>query len=249
VPIPELVAHRGYALHYPENTLIAVQAAIDAGARYVEVDVQLSADQVPMLFHDRNLDRLCRARGRIHEFTREQLRSFHVSDVDRFGHAYAQTPIATLAELVALLINHPAVTAFIEIKRAAVEHFGTTTVLNRVLHALAPVMTHCVLISYNVPVLTEARQHGVDRVGVILEKWHHHRNPEVLAIHPDYLFCDAADLPPFGELDTAGARVVIYEITDPEMALRLAARGVGFIETFAIGEMLQSLEALRPVAG
>jgi len=249
VQIPELVAHRGYALHYPENTLIGVQAAIDAGARYVEVDVQLSADQVPMLFHDRNLDRLCRARGRIHEFTREQLRAFHVSEVDRFGHTFAQTPITTLAELAELLARHPAVTAFIEIKRAAVEHFGTATVLDRVLHALAPVMPHCVLISYNVPVLAEARQRGVDRVGVILEKWHHHRNPEVLAIHPDYLFCDAADLPPFGELDTAGAKVVIYEITDPEAALRLAERGVGFIETFAIGEMLQSFEALRASSG
>jgi len=249
VKIPELVAHRGYALHYPENTLIAVQAAIDAGARYVEVDVQLSADQVPMLFHDRNLDRLCRARGRIHEFTREQLRAFHVSEFDRFGYQYDQTPIATLAELMELLARHPAVTAFIEIKRAAVEHFGAATVLDQVLAALAPVMAQCVLISYNIPVLTEARQRGVHRVGAILEKWRHHRNPEVLAIRPDYLFCDAADLPPYGELDTDGARVVIYEITDPDTALRLAARGVGFIETFAIGEMLQSFEALRATTG
>ena len=53
--IPELVAHRGYALHYPENTLIGIEAAIRAGARYVEVDVQLSADKVPVLFHDRTL--------------------------------------------------------------------------------------------------------------------------------------------------------------------------------------------------
>jgi glycerophosphoryl diester phosphodiesterase len=231
------------------NTLIGVQAAIEAGARYIEVDVQLSADQVPVLFHDRNLDRLCRVHGKIHEFSHQQLSEFHVSEVDRFGYQYDQTPIATLAELAMLLAKHPFVTAFIEIKRAAVEHYGAATVLDRVLHTLVPVMSHCVLISYNIPVLTEARRRGVDRVGVILEKWHHHRNPEVLAIHPDYLFCDAADLPPFGELDSAGAKVVIYEITDPEAALRLAARGVGFIETFAIGEMLQSFEALRTSSG
>ena len=40
---PDLVAHRGYALRYPENTLAAFQAAITAGARFVECDVQLSA--------------------------------------------------------------------------------------------------------------------------------------------------------------------------------------------------------------
>jgi len=245
VPIPELVAHRGYAQHYPENTLIGVQAAIDAGARYLEVDVQLSADRVPVLFHDRNLDRLCRVHGKIHEFTRDQLRDFHVSEFDRFGYKFAQTPLATLAELGAVLARYPQVSAFIEIKRAGIEHFGTTTVLDRVLHSLAPVTRQCVLISYNVPVLAEARQRGYHSVGAILEKWHHHRNPEVIAIRPDYLFCDASDLPWTGRLGQDGARIVVYEITDPQTALKLAARGVDFIETFAIGEMLQSFESLR----
>lgn len=243
--IPELVAHRGYALHYPENTLIAVQAAIEAGARFIEVDVQLSADRAPVLFHDRNLDRLCRVHGKIHEFTRDQLHDFHVSEFDRFGYKFAHTPIATLAELGALLQHHPAVTAFIEIKRAAIEHFGIPAVLDRVLQALEPVMAQCVLISYNVPVLAVARERGPHRVGAILEKWHHHRNPEVRAIRPDFLFCDAADLPWFGDLGATGAQVVIYEITDPQAALKLAERGVAFIETFAIGEMLQSFESLR----
>lgn len=245
LPIPELVAHRGYALHYPENTLIAVEAAIAAGARFVEVDVQLTSDRVPVLFHDRNLDRLCRAHGAIHEFTREQLRDFHVSEFDRFGYKFAQTPIATLAELGALLARQPAVTAFIEIKRVAIEQFGVATVLDRVLHSLAPVMAQCVLISYNVPVLAAARQRGDYRVGAILEKWRHQHAADVQAIRPEFLFCDADDLPRTGSLGPAGAQVVIYEITDPQLALELAGRGVGFIETFAVGEMLQALELLR----
>lgn len=245
VPIPELVAHRGYPLHYPENTLIGIEAAIAAGARYLEVDVQLSADHVPMLFHDRNMDRLCRARGAIHEFTHEQLRAFHVLEFDRFGYKFAHNPVTTLAELGALLARHPQVTAFIEIKRVAVEHFGTATVLERVLQALAPVTGQCVLISYNLPVLAAARAQGYHSVGAILERWHHHRSPEVQAIRPDYLFCDAADLPHFGDLSRAGAKVVVYEITDPEFALRLAARGVGFVETFAIGEMRSAFDLMR----
>ena len=117
--IPELVAHRGYPQHYPENTLIGIDAAIRAGARYIEVDVQLSADRVPVLFHDRTLDRLCRAPGMIHEFTREELKNFHALEFERFGYKFAQNPITTLAELGALLVRHPQVTAFIEIKRIA----------------------------------------------------------------------------------------------------------------------------------
>ena len=61
--IPEHVAHRGYTRHYPENTLIGIEAAIQAGARYVEVDVQLAADKTPILFHDRNLKRVCGVQG------------------------------------------------------------------------------------------------------------------------------------------------------------------------------------------
>jgi glycerophosphoryl diester phosphodiesterase len=245
VHIPELVAHRGYALHYPENTLIGIEAAIRAGARFVEVDVQLGADKVPVLFHDRTLDRLCRAKGMIHRYTREQLKAFHVFEFERFGYKFAQNPITTLAELGALLARHPQVTAFIELKRVSIEVFGVQAVLDNVLRSLAPVLSQCVLISYNVPVLAAARKQGYQRVGAILERWHHRRNADVQAIHPDYLFCDAVDLPRFGDLEKAGAKIVVYEVTDPQVALKLAKRGVSFIETFAIGEMLAAFEPLR----
>jgi glycerophosphoryl diester phosphodiesterase len=48
---PELIAHRGDTLHYPDNTRPAFEAALRAGATYVEIDVQLTADRVPVLFH------------------------------------------------------------------------------------------------------------------------------------------------------------------------------------------------------
>ncbi|MBN8883806.1 MAG: esterase, partial [Salana multivorans] len=49
---PVVLAHRGDADHAPENTLAAFRAAVAAGARGVETDVQLSADGVPLLLHD-----------------------------------------------------------------------------------------------------------------------------------------------------------------------------------------------------
>jgi glycerophosphoryl diester phosphodiesterase len=245
VYIPELVAHRGYALHYPENTLIGIEAAIRAGARYLEVDVQLSADKVPVLFHDRTLDRLCRAQGSIHGYTREELKAFHVFEFERFGYKFAQNPVTTLAELGALLVRHPQVTAFIELKRISIEVFGVRAVLDNVLRSLAPVIPQCVLISYNMPVLAAARQQGYHSIGAILERWHDQHHDDVQAIHPDYLFCDAEDLPHFGDLKKAGGKIVVYEVTDSQVALKLAKRGVGFIETFAIGEMLAAFGSLR----
>jgi glycerophosphoryl diester phosphodiesterase len=58
-----VIAHRGDSVHYPENTLKSIRAAFDLGADAVEVDVRLSRDGVPMVFHDDTLERTTNARG------------------------------------------------------------------------------------------------------------------------------------------------------------------------------------------
>lgn len=242
---PELVAHRGYALHYPENTLVAVEAAIRAGARYVEIDIQLTADKLPVLFHDRDLERLCGVIGKVHEFPFVRLRGLRASEFGRFGYRYAQVPIATLAEFVALLQREPQVTAFVELKRISIERFGTASMLGQVLPVIEPVRDQCVLISFSQECLLAARQVGRHDLGVILEQWSDRKSGLVQKIRPDYLFCDAASLPRRGGLRTAPARLAVYEITDPNEAAALARRGVELVETFAIGEMLSAFELLR----
>ena len=58
-----VIAHRGDSIRYPENTLDAIRAAFDLGADAVEVDVRLSRDGVPMVFHDDTLERTTNGRG------------------------------------------------------------------------------------------------------------------------------------------------------------------------------------------
>lgn len=54
----KIIAHRGYSQNYPENTLFAFEKAIEAGVDMIETDVRLSADNVPMIFHDKTLSRI-----------------------------------------------------------------------------------------------------------------------------------------------------------------------------------------------
>lgn len=234
--IPQLVAHRGYTLHYPENTLIAVDAAIRAGARYVEIDVQLSSDEVPVLFHDRKLKRICGESGAIHDYTLAQLKNFKAMEFNRFGYKYATERIATLAEFGDLLGHHPDVTAFIELKREALERFGPTTVLNRVRRALERVQSRCVIISFDLNALSAARAQW-PAIGVVFDTWRERNQAIVQGLKPEYLFCDIDGLPRWGRLRFGETHIVIYEVADPVVARKLARRGAGFIETFAIGEM------------
>ncbi len=238
--VPEFVAHRGYPRRFPENTLTGLEGAIAAGARWVEVDVQLTRDFVPVLFHDENIRRVCGMDGTISHYTFEELRRFPASEPGRFGTRYAHERIPALAELAALLARHPGVTAFVELKREALNSFGTEAVLTRVIRDLQPVQTRCVLISFALEPLAAAKHAGW-RVGAVIEHWRERKQKTLVQLAPEFLFCDVNGLPWWGKLRYPGAKVVVYEVDDLETARKLVARGADLIETFAIGELRAAL--------
>lgn len=73
-----LYAHRG--LHNnqtdaPENSMKAFQKAVKSGYG-IEMDIQLSKDNVPVVFHDFTLERVCGVKGKVSDYTYEQLQQF-----------------------------------------------------------------------------------------------------------------------------------------------------------------------------
>ncbi|MDZ7804052.1 FAD-dependent oxidoreductase [Thiohalophilus sp.] len=237
----DLVAHRGYPRHYPENSLAGIQAALASGARYVEVDVQLSRDGVPVLCHDRDLQRLCHRPGAIHDYTWSQLQTFEVhtdSDVPRLSRA----PLAALSDLVTVIPTMPGVRFFIELKRVAFEQSGIEPVLEAVLPILQPVAGQCCVISYQLAALKRVRERTTLPIGAVIDDWSEHEAPALVELHSDYLFCNLESLPEHGPLQRTGAQLAVFETVDPQQARQLLARGVDLVETFAIGEMRQALE-------
>ena len=242
--VPQLVAHRGWPRHYPENTLIGIDAAIGAGARFVEVDVQISRDRIPVLFHDRDLRRVCGVDGRVHEYRYDELWAFRAAERKRFGDRFNEVHIPRLAELGHVLQRVPAVIAFIELKRQSLDQFGAQTMLELVRRALKPALAQCVLISYSLEALLAAHREGWPRLGAVIDKWDERDQEIIAAIRPQYLFCDVEGLPCEGKLQIEGTKLAVFEVTDTRAALALADRGVELIETFAIGEMTQELRRL-----
>jgi glycerophosphoryl diester phosphodiesterase len=118
--------------------------------------------------------------------------------------------------------------------------------LTLVRRSLKPALDQCVLISYSLEALVAARQQGWPRLGAVIDRWDEHRQELIAEIGPAFLFCDVDGLPPEGQLGIDGMKLVVFEVADASLALALAARGVDFIETFAVGEMLQEFSRLAP---
>jgi glycerophosphoryl diester phosphodiesterase len=71
---PLRLAHRGSRVLWPENTAVAFQGALDLGLRYIETDVQVTSDGVPVVFHDDTLQRTTNGVGRVGAWVWEDLR-------------------------------------------------------------------------------------------------------------------------------------------------------------------------------
>lgn len=76
--LPLIIGHRGAAAVAPENTIVAFEAAIQAGADGVEFDVRLSRDRVPVVIHDETLYRTHGVKQRVADMTCKELNEFDV---------------------------------------------------------------------------------------------------------------------------------------------------------------------------
>lgn len=90
----EIVAHRGVPDKAPENTIAAFERAIELGADAVELDVRLTADGVPVVYHYFYLDENTSVSGPIFNYTFEQLQE--VSVWGRGSHGASSARISTL---------------------------------------------------------------------------------------------------------------------------------------------------------
>jgi glycerophosphoryl diester phosphodiesterase len=95
------VAHRGYSAVAPENTLPAFAAAVLGGATHVEFDVRTTADGVPVVIHDRTLDRTTTGSGHVWDAPLAEITGLDAGSW--FSPAYPAVRVPTLAETLDLL--------------------------------------------------------------------------------------------------------------------------------------------------
>jgi glycerophosphoryl diester phosphodiesterase len=128
---PRIFAHRGLTFQgdksvADENTLKAFELALAAGADYLESDIQVTKDKVPVLFHDGDLTRLVGKRARVSDLTLSQIKQIELPHLGK---------IPTLEEA---LVAFPEAKFNLDLKTPQAETVGIQTILklnaeNRVL--------------------------------------------------------------------------------------------------------------------
>jgi glycerophosphoryl diester phosphodiesterase len=237
---PILVAHRGYSEHWPENTLPALEAAVAAGARWVEVDVQLCADGVPVLLHDADLERVAGQAASVFGLTTDALKAIPVGEPARFGQRFATVRVPTLAEFAGWLADQGEVRALVELKPESIEHFGRIAVVDACLRAMAPARDRWSPISDDYEALALAADAGAQPLGWIVRGFDEAVEAKARALPARWLICNHKRLPP-GPLPRGPWDWIPYEVSDVALARSLVARGARWLETNAVGTLREAL--------
>ena len=242
--VPYLVAHRGYKDKYPENTLIGIEAALEAGALYVEFDLQLTADQVFVAYHDDNLQRVSGVDTSLFSLNYDALKNFEANEYRRFNHRFEGIKIPTLEQVIALFQQYPDAIPLIEIKEECLAQFGTEKIMAALLDALKPLQQRCYILSFDYDALDYVRTHSSYRIGYVLRRYDEFHHQQAETLQPELLICNHAKLPEDTAPWPGPWQWMLYQIEDAKLALHYAELGVDLIETDFIGTLLQ-----HPVLG
>ncbi|WYP27715.1 glycerophosphodiester phosphodiesterase family protein [Alkalihalobacillus sp. FSL W8-0930] len=76
----KIFAHRGFSGNYPENTMSAFKQAVKAGADGIELDIQFTKDHIPVIIHDRTVNRMTNGKGFVCEFPLAELQKLQMKE-------------------------------------------------------------------------------------------------------------------------------------------------------------------------
>lgn len=227
----QLCGHRGVASLAPENTLAGLNAAHHLGLSWVEIDVQLTKDLQPILLHDATINRCSNGRGRVRDYTYQQL-----SELDAgswFEPRFASEKIPLLTDYL-VLAAHLNIKVNIELKVHSGDNETTLCeCVAQVINAVSSPKT-LLLSSFNETCLANMQLllPNVAR-GVLFEKLPAHWQTKAQQLDVTSIHCHHRHLTLLQaqHIKAAGYRLYCYTVNNPKRAATLARWGVDMIFT------------------
>ena len=227
-----IAGHRGAASIAPENTLSGFKKALQSGAKWIELDTQLSADKTPIIFHDETVDRCTNGKGLVADLTFEQLQSLDAGSW--FSGAFTGEKIMSLEQTLLFFMEND-LSMNLEIK---IHHsYQAEPLVNEVAQVIAKVhfpAEKLILSSFSELALEHCHKLMPNiRLGYITEY-----NPlttlekltplNLYSVHLDYKILDQTMAK---TITDAGLKLVIWTLNDLTQADKFRSWGVDIIIT------------------
>ena len=259
VPLPRLhtddgdgfvvIAHRGASGYAPENTMSAFRLAREMRAEMIELDIMLTADGVPVAFHDDDLAKTTDEEGAISLRTLAELRELEAGAW--FAEEFDGEPIPTLDEVLEWASGRMSLN--IEIKTEAWRASLEQSVEPRVVDAVRRhgMERHVLFSSFDYRVVARLKELAPEiPTAVLYEKTQSAGRDPVRTVRDlgaDAFNCSWRELTPewLAGLKSAGIPVFVYTVNDPRRMRRLIEQGVAGIFSDYPDELSQAAAASR----
>lgn len=241
--IPRLIAHRGAKANAPENTLAAFARAREEGALWVEFDVKLTADGVPVVIHDEMLERTTDGRGAVRSTSLAALKRLDAGAW--FAPAFRGERVPTLVEALDLFARLD-MGFNLEIKPCPGREVETARTTIAVLDAHWPANRPApVLSSFKAEALAAVRDLAPRyALGYLAEKlgqgWiEAAQRLGCKTVHPGWHSLTEKQI---GAAKAAGFPLLVWTVNEPARARQLLAWGVDALITDNPGDLAAAIE-------
>lgn len=222
-----VIAHRGASHYAPENTLAALQKAYELHIPWIEFDVMLTEDNVPIIIHDETLERTTDGHGEVAKTAYKDIAALDAGSW--FDRAFSGEHIPTFAEFLkqAAELN---LSVNVEIKPSEGKDQETAMAVVQTLQAhWLTARPNLLVSSFSVVSLTAAR--ALDKslcLGLLLDHWFGDWQESLLqldcvALHANWRILTKRKV---AQIKDLGRYVLAYTVDNPEQARELFSWGV-----------------------
>lgn len=219
--LPSIIGHRGAKAYAPENTLAGFSKAAELGATWVEFDVQLSRDGVPVIFHDSNLGRVTTSQEVVAEQTWANLKAIDCGS--HFSAEFSQEKIPSLEQGLALCCRL-GLGVNIELKTNTQPTDALVDAALSVVQRSAFVQEQVIFSCFDWSILELVRRRSATaQLALLMDQWQPQwqikaQELEVLGVH---LEAKLAIPEHIEAIKSAGYYVAVYTVNSPKKAHKL----------------------------
>ena len=224
----QVTAHRGFSRIAPENTIPAFEAAMDCGADFIELDVQLTSDDVLVVCHDDKLDRTTDGKGELRKHTYEELLQLSAGSWFSKDGEFDDVRIPTLAEVLDLVGKN--IMLNIEIKRSGNPKRTAEKVVELVEEY--GIVNSCYVTSFSYPALKKVKQLNpkikTAFIANLATATSYSQLPYIDAVSMNYLFVNQSVV---NSAHHNGKRIFVWTVDRQSEMQKMMALGVDNIIT------------------